>query len=65
MTKEEFVQLTEEVKNQLEELQEEMVQAARFEHGYKSAGKRARKLARGLKNRALQEWINASVEMSR
>jgi len=62
MSREEFTKLTEELKVLLTELQEEIELAASFKYGYKAAGKRARKLARRLKNMELQKWINASVQ---
>ena len=62
MSQEEFAKITEEVNDYLLALQEEMARAASFEHGYKAAAKRARKLARELKNSELAKWIKASIE---
>jgi len=65
MSKDEFNTLTEELKKMIDEFLGEVEVLSTFEHGYKAAGKRARALARELKNKKLGEWIKASVEVTR
>lgn len=55
-----FKELTEEVLSKLEELKAEVEKASSETHGYKAAAKRARKVARKLKNELFPAWIKAS-----